>query len=55
MNLLVCGKDLIKRYQPMWNKISSLIKKEFNSKPVYKNKYIKAKENLYNLPVLNQK
>ena len=53
MDLLVCGKDLIKRYEPMWKKISCLSKKEFNSKPIYKNKYIKNKANLYDLPFLN--
>ena len=35
----------------MWDKISNLLKKEFDSKPVYNDKYIKAKinVNLYGL------
>ena len=32
----------------MWNKIKSLIKKEFNSEPVYNDKYIKTKIKIYN-------
>ena len=33
----------------MWDKISNLLKKEFDSKPVYNDKYIKAKINLCNV------
>ena len=32
----------------MWNKIKSLIKKEFNSDPGYNDKYIKTKIKIYN-------
>ena len=32
----------------MWNKIKSLIKKEFNSEPAYNDKYIKTKIKIYN-------
>ena len=46
MNLLVYKKYLIKKYESIWNENSSLIKKEFNRKPVYKTKYIKTKANL---------
>ena len=46
MNLLVYEKYLIKKYESIWNENSSLIKKEFNRKPVYKTKYIKTKANL---------
>ena len=30
-----------KKYNEVWNKIESLFKKEFNSEPVYNDKYIK--------------
>ena len=33
----------------MWYKISNLLKKEFDSKPVYNDKYIKTKINLWNV------
>ena len=32
----------------MWNKIKSLIKKEFNSETMYNNKYIETKIKIYN-------
>ena len=48
MNLLVNDKKNIKKYPEIWNKIKSLIKKEFNSKPVYNDKYIKTKIKIYN-------
>ena len=38
MNLLVNDKKKIEKYSEIWNKIISLIKKEFNSEPVYNDK-----------------
>ena len=35
MNLFVFIKKLLKKYNVIWNKINSLFKKEFDSKPVY--------------------
>ena len=35
-----------KKYNEVWNKIESLFKKEFNSEPVYNDKYIKTKISL---------
>ena len=32
----------------MWDKVNNLFKKEFDSEPVYNDKYIKAKIDLYN-------
>ena len=32
----------------IWDKIKGLIKKEFNSEPVYNDKYIKTKIKIYN-------
>ena len=48
MNLLVNYKEILKKYFEIWNKIKSLIKKEFNSEPVYNDKYIKTKMKIYN-------
>ena len=48
MNLLVNDKVILKKYFEIWNKIKSLIKKEFNSEPVYHDQYIKTKIKIYN-------
>ena len=48
INLLVNDKEILKKYSEIWNKIKSLIKKEFNSEPVYNDKYIKTKIKIYN-------
>ena len=48
MNLLVNDKETLEKYFEIWNKIKGLIKNEFHSEPVYNDKYIKAKINIYN-------
>ena len=48
LNLLVNDKEIFKKYSEIWNKIKRLIKKGFNSKLVYKDKYIKTKIKIYN-------
>ena len=48
INLLVNDKEILKKYSKIWNKITSLIKKEFHSEPVYNDKYIKSKIKIYN-------
>ena len=48
MNLLVNDKKMLEKYNKIWNKIKSLFKKEFNSEPVYNDKYIKTKIKIYN-------
>ena len=47
INLLANDKEISKKYSEIWNKIKSLIIKEFNSEPVYNNKYIKTKIKIY--------
>ena len=48
MNLLVIDKEILEKYSEIRNKIKRLIKKEFNIKPVYNDKYIKTKIKIYN-------
>ena len=48
MNLLANDEKILKKYSDIWNEIKSLIKKEFNSEPVYNDKYIKTKIKIYN-------
>ena len=45
MSFKVNDKKLLKNYNKIWEKISNLLDKEFNSEPVYGNndKYIWAK------------
>ena len=45
INFLVADKELLKKYNKIWDKIKSLFKKEIDKKPLYKNKYINAKIN----------
>ena len=47
INLLVNDKEILKKYPEIWNKTKSLTKKEFNSEPVYNDKYIKTKIKIY--------
>ena len=49
VNFLVHDKEILKKYNEIWSKIKSLFKKEFESKPVYNDKYIKTKISLYNM------
>ena len=39
---------MIKKYSEIWNIIKSLVQKEFNSEPVYNDKYIKTKTKICN-------
>ena len=45
MKLNVC---LQKKYNKIWKKVKSTIEKEFDSDPVYNEKYLKAKIKSYN-------
>ena len=45
---LVYDNNLLKIYNEIWNKISDLLKKEFDIKPVHNSKYIKVKIKIYN-------
>ena len=47
MNLLVYDRKILEKYNKIWNKIKSLLKKELNSEPVYNDKYIKTKIKIY--------
>ena len=40
VNLLDNDKKLLKKYNKIWDKLTSLFKKEFNRNPVYNNKLI---------------
>ena len=40
-------KKYLKKYNEIWDKTKTLFEEHFNSEPVYNDKYIKAKINLY--------
>ena len=48
MNLFVHDKELLKRYNGIWDMISKLLKKGFDIEPVYNEKYVKTEIKIYN-------
>ena len=48
MSLLVEDDDLLEKYNEFWEKVKNSIKNEFDSEPVYNEKYLKAKTKSYN-------
>ena len=42
---LIKDETLFGRYKKIWEKVSNIIKKEFNSELVYNKRYLKAKKN----------
>ena len=42
------NNELLKRYTAIWEKISDLVNKKFDSDPIYNNKYINTKIRSYN-------
>ena len=46
---VICIEDdeLLKKYNDIWNKVSNSIKKEFGSKPIFKEKFLKIKLKSY--------
>ena len=43
MSFLIEDDELLEKYNKIWKKVKNSIKKEFDSKPVYKEKHVKAK------------
>ena len=49
MNFLLNDKEILEKYNEIWDEIKNLFGKKFDSEPVYKiHKSIKAQINLYN-------
>ena len=48
MSFLIKDDELLEKYNEIWEKIKNSIKKEFDSKSVYNEKYLKAKIKSYN-------
>ena len=48
MSFLINDDELLEKYNEIWEKVKNSIKKEFDSDPVYNEKYLKAKIKSYN-------
>ena len=40
---MIKDDELLEKYNEIWEKVKNFIKKEFDSEPVYNEKYLKAK------------
>ena len=48
ISFLTMDKKLLEKYNEIWKKVSNIIRKEFDSKPVYNEQYVKNKIKSYN-------
>ena len=48
ISFLIKDDELLKEYNEIWEKVKNNLKKEFDSEPVYNEKYLKAKIKLCN-------
>ena len=51
MSFFTDNNEFLERYTKIWEKISDLINKKFDSDPVYNNKYINTKIRPYNIDI----
>ena len=47
MSFLMKDNELLEKYNEIWEKAKDSLKREFDSKPVYNKKYLKAKIKSY--------
>ena len=47
MSFLIKDEELLKKYNKFWDKVSNNIKTDFDSEPVYNEKYLKTKIKTY--------
>ena len=47
MSFLIKDEKLLEKYNEIWRKVSSIIKKELDSNPLYNEKYQKTKIKVY--------
>ena len=48
MSFLIKDEKFVEKHNEIWKKVSNIVKKEFDSNPVYNEKYIKTRIKLYN-------
>ena len=47
MSFLIKDDELLEKFNEIWGKVRSIIKNEFDSEPVYHEKYLKTKRKSY--------
>ena len=52
MSFFTNNNEFLERYTAIWEKISNLVNKKFDSHPIYNNKYINAKIRSYNNDII---
>ena len=52
MSFFTNNNEFLERYNAIWEKISDLVNKKFNSDPIYNNKYINTKIRSYNNDII---
>ena len=52
MSSLTTNNEFLERYTAIWEKISDLVNKKFDSDPIYNNKYINTKIRSYNNDII---
>ena len=48
ISFLIKEDELLEKYDEIWEKVKNSLKKEFDSKPIHNEKYLKAKTKFYN-------
>ena len=51
MYFFTTNNEFLERYTAIWEKISDLVKKNFDSDPIYNNKYINTEIRSYNIDI----
>ena len=51
ISFLIKDDKLLEKYNEIWEKVKNSLKKEFDSEPVYNEKYLKAKIKSYNVKI----
>ena len=55
MTFLMKVKEFLQKYNKIWEKVSNIIKKKFNSKLIYNKKYLKSEKKSYNETINTKK
>ena len=48
MSFLIKDDELLEKYNKIWEKVENSVRKEFDSEPLYNEKYLKVKVKSYN-------
>ena len=48
ISFIIKNDELLEKYNKIWEKVRNILKKKFDSEPVYKTNYLKTKIKFYN-------